>query len=149
MLLKKEYGQTNTFMRIMLMAKITKDMLMRDSFHKRSGVLVSLENVWVNRYVQMYSLVTKQPILSQNETRSKRKRPTFLVTLGDFLYKVWLAQKGFSKLVFGDNYRSSHPEVFFRKFVFRNSAKFTGKHLFQRNFIRKEILIFLWILQNF
>ena len=88
MFLKKEYGQTNTFMRIMLMAKITKDMLMRDSFHKRSGVLVSLENVWVNRYVQMYSLATKQPILSQNETRSKRKRPTFLVTLGDFLYKV-------------------------------------------------------------
>ena len=34
------------------------------------------------------SLVTKQPILSQNETRSKRKRPTFLVALGDFLYKV-------------------------------------------------------------
>ena len=34
------------------------------------------------------SLVTKQPILSQNQTQSKRKRPKFLIALGDFLYKV-------------------------------------------------------------
>ena len=32
------------------------------------------------------SLVTKQPILSQNETQSKRKRPKFLIR--DSLYKV-------------------------------------------------------------
>ena len=31
------------------------------------------------------SLVTKQPILSQNEAQSKRKRPKFLIALGDFL----------------------------------------------------------------
>ena len=53
------------------------------------------------------------------------------------------------KVFFGDNYRSSHPEVFFRKCVFKNSAKFIRKHLFKCNFIRKEIPIFLWILQNF
>ena len=40
-MLTKEYGQTNTFMRIMLMTKITQDMLMRGPFHNRSGVLVS------------------------------------------------------------------------------------------------------------
>ena len=40
-MLAKEYGQTNTFMRIMLMTKITQDMLMPDSFHNISDVLVS------------------------------------------------------------------------------------------------------------
>ena len=48
--------------------------------------------------------VTKQSILSQNETQSKRKRPEFLIALGGFLYKVaiWIVQCGFSKFVFGD-----------------------------------------------
>ena len=40
--------------------------------------------------------------------------------------------------------RSSHPEVFCKKDVLRNFAKFTGKHLGQRrqayNFIKKETL---------
>ena len=37
--------------------------------------------------------------------------------------------------------RSSRPEVFCRKGVLRNFAKFTGKHLCQRlNFIKKETL---------
>ena len=40
-MLTKEYEQTNTFMRIMLKTKITQDMLMRDPFHNRPGVLVS------------------------------------------------------------------------------------------------------------
>ena len=31
-------------------------------FHNRSGVIVSWENVWTNSYVQIHSLVTKQPI---------------------------------------------------------------------------------------
>ena len=34
------------------------------------------------------SLVTKHPILSQNETKSKRKRPKLLIALVDFLKKV-------------------------------------------------------------
>ena len=33
--------------------------------------------------------------------------------------------------------RSSCPEVFFKKGVLRNFAKFTGKHLCQRLFINK------------
>ena len=43
--------------RIMLMAEITQDMLMRDSFHNRSGVLVNSENVWASSYVQMYKVL--------------------------------------------------------------------------------------------
>ena len=35
---------------------------------------------------------------------------------------------------------SSHPEVFFKKGVLRNFAKFTGKHLCQSLFIKKETL---------
>ena len=34
------------------------------------------------------SLVTKQSILTQNETQLKRKRPKFLIALDDILYKV-------------------------------------------------------------
>ena len=33
--------------------------------------------------------------------------------------------------------RSSHPEVFYKKDVLRNFAKFTGKHLCQRLFLNK------------
>ena len=40
-MLTKEYGQTNTFMSIMLMTKIRLDMLMWDLFHHKSGVIVS------------------------------------------------------------------------------------------------------------
>ena len=38
-----------------------------------------------------------------------------------------------------DNFidQSSRPEVFCKKGVFRNFAKFTGKHLYQRPFFRK------------
>ena len=49
------------------------------------------------------SLVTKKPILSQNETQSKRKRPKVLIALGDFPYKVWIVQYSFWKFVLGDN----------------------------------------------
>ena len=42
------------------------------------------------------SLVKNNLFLSQNETQSKRKRPKFFITLGDFLYKVWIEQYGFS-----------------------------------------------------
>ena len=38
------------------------------------------------------SLAAKQPILSQNETQLKRKRPKFLIAFSDFLYKVWIVQ---------------------------------------------------------
>ena len=37
----KEYGQTNTFMNIMLMTKIMLDMCMWGPFHNRYGVMVS------------------------------------------------------------------------------------------------------------
>ena len=42
-------------------------------------------------------------------------------------------------------FRSSRPEVLYKKGVLRNFAKFTGKHLcqslfFNRNFIKKETL---------
>ena len=40
------------------------------------------------------------------------------------------------------NGQKQPPEVFYKKDVLRNFAKFTGKHLLQRN-------IFLWILRNF
>ena len=40
-MLTKEYGQANTFMRIMLMTKTTQDTLMRGPFHNRSGALLS------------------------------------------------------------------------------------------------------------
>ena len=36
-----------------------------------------------------------------------------------------------------DTYRSSRPEVFCKKGVLRNSAKFTGKHLCQSLFFNK------------
>ena len=38
------------------------------------------------------------------------------------------------------SFRSSHPEVFCRKGVLRNFAKFTGKHLCQGLFFKKETL---------
>ena len=36
------------------------------------------------------------------------------------------------------NYGSSHPEVFCKKGVIRNFAKFTGKHLRQSLFFHKD-----------
>ena len=57
-------------------------MWMWGPFHNRSGVTVSWEHLGTNSYVQMYK-VTKQPILSQNETQWKRKCPKFLIALGD------------------------------------------------------------------
>ena len=53
--------------------------------------------------IAMYCLVTKQPILFQNETQSKRKRPKSFIALVDFFYKVWITQYGLSKFVFADN----------------------------------------------
>ena len=38
------------------------------------------------------------------------------------------------------NYRSSRPEVFYKKDVLRNFAKFTEKHLCQSLFFNKETL---------
>ena len=38
-------------------------------------------------------------------------------------------------------YRSSRPEVFCKKGVLRNFAKFTGKHLCQSLFFKKETLV--------
>ena len=60
-------------------------------------------------------------------------------------------------------FKSSRPEVFCKKGVFRDFAKFTGKHLCQRHFFNKvaglrsaivlkkppETGVFLWILWNF
>ena len=37
----KKYGELNTFMSIMLMAKIMLDMGMWGTFHNKSGVIVS------------------------------------------------------------------------------------------------------------
>ena len=109
---KRIWTQTNTFMRI------------NRAYDKNNAEYVNLgslpQQMWcyckLRKCVgeqQMYkcanlqSLVTKQPILSQNETRSKRKQPTFLIALGHFRSTKRLVQKGFSKFVFGDNYRSS------------------------------------------
>ena len=50
-MLRKEYGQTNTFISIMLMAKTILDMWMWGPFHNKSGVIVNWENVWTNSYV--------------------------------------------------------------------------------------------------
>ena len=43
----------------------------------------------------------------------------------------------FRLLIFKINFRSSRPEVFCRKGVLRNFAKFTGKHLCQSLFFNK------------
>ena len=51
-MLRKEYRQTNTFMSIILMTKITMDMLMWGPFHNRSDVIVNWEDVWTNGYVK-------------------------------------------------------------------------------------------------
>ena len=42
-----------------------------------------------------------------------------------------------TKMMLFKNYRSSPPEVFCKKGVLRNFAKFTGKHLCQRLFFNK------------
>ena len=64
-MLSKEYGQTNTFMSIMLMAKITLDMWMWGPFHNTSGIVVNWENVWTNTYVKCTkSCKKKQPIFA-------------------------------------------------------------------------------------
>ena len=33
----------------------------------------------------------------------EKETSEFFIALGDFLYKVWIVQHGFSKFVFGDN----------------------------------------------
>ena len=92
-MLSKEYGQTNTFMSIMLMAKITLDMWMWGPFHNTSGVVVNWENVWTNSYAKCTKSCKKNNLfLPINKTQSKRKRPTFLIALGDLFYKVWIVQ---------------------------------------------------------
>ena len=50
-------------------------------------------------------------------------------------------RKKYSEVAVVFSSRSSHPEVFCKKGVLRNVAKFTGKHLYTG--------VFLWILQNF
>ena len=56
-----------------------------------------------------------------------------------FFYYTCRGNYFISKCIFGDTlirvkYRSSHPEVFCKKGVLRNFAKFTGKHLCQSFF---------------
>ena len=72
-------------------------------FHNRSSVIKVEKMCGRIAMCKCTSLVTKQPNLSQNETESKSKRPTFLIALEDFLYKVWIVQCGFSEFVFRDN----------------------------------------------
>ena len=50
-MLRKEYGQTNKFMSIMLMTKITLDLWMWGPFHNISGAIVNWENVLSNRTI--------------------------------------------------------------------------------------------------
>ena len=102
-MLSKEYGQTNTFMSIMLMTQITLDMWMWGPFHTKSGVNVCWENGWTN--VQMYIILQQNNLfLSQNKTQSKRKRPKVLIALGGFVYKVWIIVHYGSQNFFGDNW---------------------------------------------
>ena len=61
-MLSKEYGQTNTFMSIIRMTKVTLDMWMWGPFHNRSGVIASWGNVRTNRYVKCTKSCEKQPI---------------------------------------------------------------------------------------
>ena len=50
------------------------------SFHNRSGVIVSWENVWTNNYVQMYEFLQQDNLfLSQDEIQLKSKRLKFLL----------------------------------------------------------------------
>ena len=57
------------------------------------------------------------------------------------------------KLPFGVIFRSSRPEVFCKKGVLRNFAKFTGKHLCQNlsTLLKKRLCtgVSPWIMQNF
>ena len=61
-----------------------------------------LRNVWTSNYVQTYK-IAKQPILVSKRNSIEKKRPKFLIALGDLLCKVWFVQLGFSKFVFEDN----------------------------------------------
>ena len=49
-------------------------------------------------------------------------------------------------------YRSSHPEVFYKKDIFRNFAKFTEKHVPEILFNKVAVLFFTehlwWLLLN-
>ena len=74
---------------------------MWESFHNKSGATVSRKNMSINNYVQMCKILENNLLLSQNETPSKRKRPKFLIALGDFLYKICFEQYRLSKFVFG------------------------------------------------
>ena len=68
--------------------------------------------------------------------------PRWLLLVTSRSNMIWYDQTRFakcksSKLMLADH-RSSHPGLFYRKGVFKNLAKVTGKH--QRLFIKKEIL---------
>ena len=64
-MLTKECGQTNTFISIILMTKITLDMWMWGPFYNKPGVIVNWENVWKNKYVQMYK-VSREVYFNEN-----------------------------------------------------------------------------------
>ena len=74
------------------------DIWMWESFHNKSGATVSRKNMSINNYVQMCKILENNLLLSQNETPSKRKRPKFLLALGDFLYKFFLNNTVFQSL---------------------------------------------------
>ena len=52
-----EYGQTNTFMSIMLMTNITLDMWMWGPLNNKCGFIVKCKNVWTNSYAGMYAVL--------------------------------------------------------------------------------------------
>ena len=58
------------------------------------------------------------------------------------IMKSYLQIKRARSFVFGvEKSKNSRPEVFCRKGLLRNFAKFTGKHLCQSLFIKKETLV--------
>ena len=78
-----------------------------------------------------------------NCANGRNKTLSFTEKLVYFLFIIWIS---YATLIFCDIlldtlfvgvFRSSHPEVFYKKGVIKNLAKFTGKHLCWSIFFKK------------
>ena len=120
-------------------------------------------------------------IYSKLTTKTPERRHCFLFFWTDYIYCSGILLHDFEQVnpgwfrvlplafflnfnfLFLQNLRNSRPEVFCKKSVFRNSAKFRGKNLCQGLFFNKvagcglqlyqnrgsDTSAFLWVLRNF
>ena len=73
----KEYGQTNTFVSIMPMTKIKLDNIECGVRSTIDIVIVSLENMWTNSYVQMYKVTKQHIFVSKRNSIEKETSKVF------------------------------------------------------------------------